>query len=296
VQLAAGFIAKDNRTITGLDIVSSAGLRVDDVDYLIKDDQIYCSGVSKKYYDAPPGRTVMQGVGVFSQIINKRTFSLVTSDHQALPAEIVAKIDMERISSDDNYYANFRLQNMEIVNSELYSVAELYYPYSALVLFKTNKEGKIEWVNSVNRKYTPAGNGFQYQSLRHYHFFSQNNKLYLIFNENTRNRKSRAGTVLHEGELRYYKAYEEVPGTFVISTAIGPDGIIGREVLFKNKKLSLWFLPRAGSHIVRGLTFQDNLILPLQDSAIIYLKRDKGKGLFTAKISGPDKFAKLILK
>lgn len=293
-QSVLACIQKDNISPTGVDIGISTDQYLEDIRIELDSSTIYCTGIYQKRRSQ--GETAkfpqLSSFGVFCQIINKNTFQTSSFDSQPFSETITKKIEMMQY-----YYNSIKLDHIKIINGEVYSVAELYYPYTELFVFKTNKLGKIEWVNAINKKYIPAGKGSQYIYATYYHVFATKDNLHIIFNEHRKNNSTKKGKPRYELDLKKYKSYEKIKRTNVIDMQIGSSGTIDRTIMRKNKRYSLLFLPKTMHWRATHFPTLQNLIYPLSNNkCIIYLKHDKGKALLSANIRGADKFASFTFK
>lgn len=304
LQTAIGLVAPNSSSIIGMDInVDRTKYKIEDVDYLINDNSIYCNGIYKNKTDKKEkgSNNQIELFSVFSQKFNTNSYKTEQSDSKPLSEDIIHKLKISvHQGFDINHgYQNFKLDHINIINNEVYSIAQLYIPYSALLVFKTNILGKIEWMTSINNSFGPysrkAVSAYLDLNSCYYHVCTSNDKLSIIFNENPKNLKKIKNKNVYDLELAEYKIYSRIKGTNVIFANIDKSGVVERDVIFKNEKYCLLFLPKVMWHNFMPFSMTNNLILPLTDNQIlVYLKDDKGKSLF--RNGKNDKFGKIFIK
>lgn len=305
---AIGLVSPNSSSIVGMDInVDRAKYKIDALDYLINDNSIYCNGIYKTKTDKKEKEksNQMQLFGVFSQKINAHSFKTEQFDMKPFTEDIVQKLRMSEKTMNKKHgvsdaFNNFKVDHIKIINNEVYTIAQLYYPYSALFIFKINVLGKTEWMTSINNNFRPKKYYSLIASLEgnpcYYHAFTTMDNLYFIFNENPENLKVRKGKNLYDLELSNYKSYAAIKGTNVICAKIDKTGTVERNVIFKNENHCLLFLPKV-AHFNNYTPFplNNSLILPITNNQIlVYLKQDKGK--YMKAFNTTDEYGKITLK
>lgn len=295
-QCAVGSITPNSSSILGTDInLDLTKYKIESINYIINNNTIYCGGVykSNKDKDKEAKDNQMGLFGVFSQKINISEFK--TEQFEAIPfsGNLIKNLTMDT----PELCNNFKVDDLKIIENDIYTIAQVYFPYSALIIFKTSGNGKIEWITNVNNKYSPESyfrmSTYLDISSCYYHALTSNNGLSIIFNENPRNFKKNDAAELHSKELKNYNGYGGLKGTSVICAQISKDGNIERRELFKNKKYCLLFLPKVlQKSFITPFPMNNNIVFSLDPKvSLIYLKNDKGRYMQANR--GKDKFGKL---